>query len=45
MSPNGNARPRKRRGGPQYYRLPSFWGLVATLIIVVLLIFYLLRVG
>ena len=45
MSPNGNARQRKRRAGPQYYRVPSFWGLVATLVIVGLLIYYLLHIG
>ena len=43
MSPN--ARPRKQRRGPQYYRVPPFWGLVATLIIVVVLIALLLRLA
>jgi hypothetical protein len=45
MSPNGNAPRRKRRLGPQYYRVPSFWGLVGVLIIVVLLIVFLSRLA
>lgn len=39
------AHPPKRRGGPQYYRVPAFWGLVATFIIVVVVIAMLLRVA
>jgi hypothetical protein len=42
MSPNA---PRRKPTGPQYYRLPSFWGLVATFIIVIVLIVMLLRMA
>jgi hypothetical protein len=28
---------RRRKPGPQYYRVPAFWGLVATFVIVVVL--------
>ena len=36
MPMSQNARPRKP-SGPRYYRVPAFWGLVATFIIVVVL--------
>jgi hypothetical protein len=39
-----NAR-RRKPAGPQYYRVPAFWGLVATLVIVVLLMIMLLRLA
>jgi hypothetical protein len=42
MSPN--ARPRKP-SGPRYYRVPAFWGLVATLIIVFVLMIMLFRLS
>ncbi|MGQ0812987.1 MAG: hypothetical protein ACT4O1_00795 [Gemmatimonadota bacterium] len=37
--------PQRKTAGPRYYRVPSFWGLIVTLVIVVLLIFGLLRLG
>ncbi|HET9439959.1 MAG TPA: hypothetical protein VFO52_07295 [Longimicrobiales bacterium] len=43
MSPN--APQRKRRTGPQYYRVPAFWGLVATLVIVIVLMVMLFRMA
>ena len=42
MSPSA---PRRKRAGPGYYRLPAFWGLVATLVIVVLLMTLLFRMS
>jgi hypothetical protein len=39
-----NARQRKP-GAPRYYRVPAFWGLVATLIIVVVLMVTLFRMS
>ena len=42
MSPSA---PRRKRVGPGYYRLPAFWGLVATFIIVVLLMTLLFRMS
>ena len=36
---------RKRPVGPRYYRVPSFWGLLFVLAVVVLLISVLFRVG
>jgi hypothetical protein len=31
--------------GPRYYRQPPLWGLVGILLIVLLVIFFLLRIG
>jgi hypothetical protein len=42
MSPNAR---RRKPSGPQYYRLPAFWGLVATFIIVIVLIVTLFRMA
>jgi hypothetical protein len=42
MSPRA---PQRKPGGPRYYRLPSFWGLLFTFFVVLLLIFGLLRLG
>jgi hypothetical protein len=39
-----NAR-RRKPSGPQYYRLPALWGLVATFIIVVVLMVVLFRMA
>jgi hypothetical protein len=39
-----NAR-RRKPGGPQYYRVPAFWGLVATLVIVIVLMVMLFRMA
>lgn len=38
-------KPPRRPAGPRYYRVPSFWGLLFTLLVVALLIFGLLRLG
>lgn len=42
MSPNAR---RRKPAGPQYYRVPAFWGLVATLVIVIVLIVMLFRMA
>lgn len=39
------AHQRKRRGGPAYYRVPAFWGLVGTFIIVIVLMVMLFRLA
>lgn len=35
----------RKATGPRYYRVPSFWGLIATFIVVLLLIVFLLKLG
>jgi hypothetical protein len=40
-----NTPQRKRKAGPQYYRVPAFWGLVATLVIVIVLMVMLFRLA
>ncbi|HEY0305627.1 MAG TPA: hypothetical protein VGC44_11645 [Longimicrobiales bacterium] len=42
MSPNAR---RRRWSGPQYYRVPAFWGLVATFVIVIILMVMLFRMA
>ena len=37
--------PQRKPGGPRYYRVPSFWGLLFTFAVILLLIFGLLRLG
>lgn len=42
---SANTPRRKKPAGPQYYRVPAFWGLVAVLVIVVLLMVFLFRMS
>jgi len=36
---------RKLSAGPRYYRTPSLWGLVFTFVLVLILIFFLVRMA
>lgn len=37
--------PKRRPGGPRYYRLPSSGGLVFAFLVIAFLIYFLLRLG